>query len=254
VRFLRAFTRLQWVTALALFGIVLALVPLGLDAIGYKLGPQQGYAILSVAGVLFVAAVVVFFWPVVRAAWSWLRRDEVLRKVENERGDLRAQLQEIKTKPRDGTGATPEPTIELGETTPLFLLPGKIVPMDDAERRPVFLPQYVTQAGEDVRSKWIKEGRTLTIRGMEFEDCDIYGPVVLVLAEGSFSDTFQKCEWEEEWGEAFWPHSKRGRYVGAIGVQDSTFRRCKFTGVAVVVEPEEYGRLYRRFTGDLDGP
>ena len=104
MRFLRALTRLQWATALALFGIVLALVPLGLDAIGYKLGPQQGYAVLAVAGVLFVAAVVVCFWPVARAAWAWLRRDTQrdqlaarARTLEHERDNLHEQIANLQS-------------------------------------------------------------------------------------------------------------------------------------------------------------
>lgn len=82
-----------------------------------------------------------------------------------------------------------------------------------------------------------------------FENCDIYGPVVFVLAEGSVEDTFHKCDWEEEW-RAFWPATKRGRYVGVIGLENCTFRRCNFRGAAFVVKPDEYRRLYRRFTGD----
>jgi hypothetical protein len=88
--------------ALALFGIVLALVPLGLDAIGYRLSTQQGYAILAIAGILFVAGVVVCFWPVVRAAWAWLRRDTQrdqlaarARTLEHERDDLQGQIAKL---------------------------------------------------------------------------------------------------------------------------------------------------------------
>jgi hypothetical protein len=43
--------------------------------------------------------------------------------------------------------------------------------------------------------------------------------------------------------------TKRGRYVGAIALKNCRFRRCNFKGVAFVVEPNEYERLYRRFTG-----
>jgi hypothetical protein len=132
----------------------------------------------------------------------------------------------------------------LGDTAPLFLFEGsKFVPEDDAERRPMFFPALLKQwAG----ALWpaVEAGRTFVARKTVFENCDIYGPVVFVLAEGSVEDTFHKCEWEEEW-KAFWPATKHGRYVGVIALKNCTFRRCTFTGVAVVIKPDEY----RRFTG-----
>lgn len=80
------------VSALTLLGIVLALLPLGLEAIGYELGPKQGYAILIVAGVLAVAAFVVLIWPWIKAAWSWLRRDSELQDALAAREQLADKL------------------------------------------------------------------------------------------------------------------------------------------------------------------
>jgi len=64
------------------FGVALGLMPLGLEAIGYKLGPEQGYAILAATVLLVIAGIVVFLWPLIHGVWSWLRRDKALRKVE----------------------------------------------------------------------------------------------------------------------------------------------------------------------------
>lgn len=80
-----------------------------LEAVGYELGPQQGYGILGSAALLVVAAVVVLFWPLIRSAWSWLRRGtelhepqiaqeqtvEKARKIEQERDELRTENEEL---------------------------------------------------------------------------------------------------------------------------------------------------------------
>jgi hypothetical protein len=147
-----------------------------------------------------------------------------------------------------------EVIIDLGDTTRLFLMDGaRFVPGDNSERRTIFLPALIDKWAGPVSSA-VESGRTFVAHGAEFDNCDIYGPAVFVLKEGSVEDTFHKCEWEEEW-KAFWPATKRGRYVGVIGLKNCTFRRCKFTGVAFVVKPDEYRRLYRRFTGDdFNGP
>jgi hypothetical protein len=139
-------------------------------------------------------------------------------------------------------------TIELGDTAPLFLMDGtRFVPEDDSERRALFLPALI-QPWAGALQPAVEDGRTFVARGTEFDDCDVYGPGVFVLAEGSVEDTFHKCDWEEEW-HAFWPATKRGRYVGAIALANCRFRRCNFKGVAFVVRLDEYKRLYRRFTG-----
>jgi hypothetical protein len=136
----------------------------------------------------------------------------------------------------------------LGDTAPLFLMDGtRFVPEDDSERRPLFLPALIQQWAGALQPA-VQDGRTFVARKTEFDDCDIYGPGGFVVAEGSVEETFHKCDWEEEW-QAFWPATKRGRYVGAIALKNCRFRRCNFKGVAFVVEPNEYERLYRRFTG-----
>ena len=79
-------------SALTLFGIALALMPLGLEAIGYELSHKQGYAILGLTALFVIAGIVAFFWPWIRGAWSWLRRDDALRKAERERDEARSTL------------------------------------------------------------------------------------------------------------------------------------------------------------------
>lgn len=149
----------------------------------------------------------------------------------------------------DSQSALQEDTIDLGDTARLFLTDGaRFVPDDDSERSTIFLPALLDHWAGPLSSA-VEAGRTFVARKTEFEDCDIYGPGVLVLAEGTFRDTFHKCDWEEEW-EAFWPATKRGRYVGIIALENCTFRRCNFKGVAFVVKSDEYRHLYRRFTGE----
>jgi flagellar basal body-associated protein FliL len=77
------------------FGVALGLMPLGLEAISYKLGLEQGYAILAATVLLVIAGIVVFLWPLIHGVWSWLRRDKALRKVEKERDEARATLKTL---------------------------------------------------------------------------------------------------------------------------------------------------------------
>ena len=164
-------------------------------------------------------------------------------RLESE--DVPSQPTPADTDPRQSQ----EVAIDLGDTTNLFLMDGsRFVPEDDSERRTIFLPALLKHWAEP-RSLAVEAGRTFVARWAEFDNCDIYGPGVFVLVEGSVEGTFHKCDWEEEW-QAFWPATKRGRYVGAIALENCIFRRCNFTGVAFVVKPDEYRRIYRRFTGD----
>jgi F0F1-type ATP synthase membrane subunit b/b' len=82
-------------SALAVFGIALALMPIGLEAIGYQVSHRQGYAILGLTALLIAAGVVVFFWPWIRGAWLWLRRDAALRRAEAERDEARSTLKTL---------------------------------------------------------------------------------------------------------------------------------------------------------------
>jgi hypothetical protein len=139
--------------------------------------------------------------------------------------------------------------IELGDTARLFLTEGsRFVPDDGSQRRAIFLPALLEHWAGPLSSA-VEAGRTFVAHRTEFDDCDIFGPGVFVLAEGSVEDTFHKCDWEEEW-KAFWPATKPGQYVGVVALEKCIFRRCNFIGVAFVVKPDDYKRLYRRFTGD----
>jgi hypothetical protein len=140
-------------------------------------------------------------------------------------------------------------SIELGDTSRLFLTDGsRFVPDDDSERRTIFLPALLEHWAGPLSSA-VEAGKTFVATGTEFDNCDIYGPGVFVLAEGSVEDTFHKCDWEEEW-RAFWPATKPAHYVGVIALKNCKFGQCSFKGVSFVVKPDEYRRLYRRFTGD----
>jgi hypothetical protein len=121
-------------------------------------------------------------------------------------------------------------------------------PDDGEERRSIFFSDLMMNWAWPLKSA-VKAGRTFVAEGTQFENCDFYGPGVFVLAEGTFDETFHKCEFEENW-KAFWPATKPDRYVGAVALKNCKFRRCNFTGVAVVVKPDEYRRIYRRFRGD----
>ena len=95
MRFIRALTRLKAGVALLLLGVPLALLPIGLSAVGYKVSPVQGYAILVLAGLFAVAAIVVLFWPWTWGAWLWIRREAEFQEVQEALRRLDARLGEI---------------------------------------------------------------------------------------------------------------------------------------------------------------
>ncbi len=125
-----------------------------------------------------------------------------------------------------------------------YLMPSlRYASPNDSERIPIHLAGLIQGREETFgNERALRDGRTLVIKESTFEDCDIYGPAVLVLAKGSVEETFVNCEWGEG-RQAFWAFSKRGRYVGVIAVENCTFKRCNFFGIGVVVKPEEYRRL-----------
>lgn len=71
-------------TALALGGIAFGVIPPGLEAVGYPLGPTGGYILLGLAALCGIGAMGAF-WPLLSAAWLWLRREAELQRLNTER-------------------------------------------------------------------------------------------------------------------------------------------------------------------------
>jgi hypothetical protein len=247
----------------------------GWEARGVVLTPAQGTTLLWLAAACFVVGIGLIAWAWLGWVWAQAKRlwpFALARTVRHLRSELREarnrneQLDQLNQN-LEAEGETVsnalqlekrenaalklqhQRPIELGDTARLFLTDGaRFVPDDDAERRTIFLPALLEHWAGPLSSA-VESGKTFVATETEFDKCDIYGPGVLVLADGSFEDTFHKCDWEEEW-QAFWPATKPGRYVGAIALRNCKFKWCTFKGVSFVVKPDEYRRLYRRFTGD----
>lgn len=84
-------------------------------------------------------------------------------------------------------------------------------------------PQSVRLALEvDERSK---------ISGRHFEDVDVFGPAVCVLVGGK--GELDQCEFDAPAPKVFWEIPERD-LVGLVRLQDCTFTRCRFHGVAFV--------------------
>jgi cell division protein FtsB len=112
-------------SALAVFGIALALMPIGLEAIGYQVSHRQGYAILALTALLIAAGIVVFFWPWIRGAWSWLRRDAQrdqlaarARTLELERDELKQRNEELIAESENRSDSIPDTLAEWEEIAP----------------------------------------------------------------------------------------------------------------------------------------
>ncbi len=95
MRILRVLVRGKGGPALAVVGIALAFLPMGLEAVGYNLSPQQGYGVLVAAGLLIWIALLVFVWPWISEAWLWIRRDAQIREAQEAQQRLREKLHEV---------------------------------------------------------------------------------------------------------------------------------------------------------------
>jgi hypothetical protein len=76
--------------------------------------------------------------------------------------------------------------------------------------------------------------RRAIIKGKTFEDCDIHGPAVAAVLNGT---DFIDCTFAEggDHSSLVWlPDPSRGSYVGAIGLEECIFRRCNFRDVGLL--------------------
>lgn len=249
MRILRSLTRLQLGLALAFLSVALALLPLGLSARNYELGPKQGYGILVLTALFALGAVIVLFWPWLTQAWSWLRRDVELHEAQEAQARLRERLREAEEEheeskqDRDALQAENEKLItELsgliapsGGTATYPLLKRDELSETRFTRRTIHIADF---AREVAGLNW----KDAVINDRVFEDCHIVGPAVLVPMNtgrvGGF--TFVDCRWDES-TTAFWVPAENieQALTGIVGLEDSVFRECRFTRVGVLMSVEE---------------
>jgi len=73
------------------------------------------------------------------------------------------------------------------------------------------------------------------IMGRTFEDCTIYGPAVLAPLQGV---SFEHDTFEGDPKALFWEIPEgRVHVLGAIGLVNCTFHRCKFRGIGFAGTP-----------------
>jgi hypothetical protein len=77
--------------------------------------------------------------------------------------------------------------------------------------------------------------------GFVFEGCDIIGPAVLAILNNV---TITYNQFDGDLGAIIWevPIS-RERVIGAIGVQNCTFNRCRFIRIGLAGPPEFISKL-----------
>jgi len=74
-------------------------------------------------------------------------------------------------------------------------------------------------------------GEDTFITGKTFEDCTIYGPAVLVPIDRT---TMDQIALDGPLDAIFWEVPEdRMMIIGAVGLIDCTFRRCKFHGLGI---------------------
>ena len=197
----------------------------GLEARGVELTPAQGNILLVLAAISFVAGIGLFLWSLAGRLWRSIKRlwpfalartARQIRTRLREAADRNEQLDQLnqnleaqcetvsnalQLEKRENAALKlqHQRPIELGDTARLFLTDGaRFEPNDESFRRTIFLPALLEHWARPLSSA-VEAGKTFVATETEFYKCDIHGPGVLVLAEGSFEDTFHKCDWEEEW-------------------------------------------------------
>jgi hypothetical protein len=272
-----------------LFGIALALMPLGLEAIGYELSRKQGYALLGLTALFVVAAIVIFFWPWVRGAWSWLRRDNMLREVERERDEARATLGTLEQRLEEfGLKLTGDLDKQIAKTKELTneLRSDRLEEelreakqenkrlqdqIEDAAKEVGLPPSVATERRIANCDFHIYEllrlaGEGFIIEGKDFENCTIRGPGVISTFEdvrppekrtddnsslGSAFDTHSlSVEGEPESVLHEVPWDSEGA-SGVIHLVGCTYRRVTFKDIGIAGSPAEikFWRENVRFRG-----
>jgi hypothetical protein len=87
-----------------------------------------------------------------------------------------------------------------------------------------------------------------TLQDLEFSNCRIIGPAVLVLLDNV---TIAHCSWDAPGFDAiYWEvPPERGFVVGAVGVARCTFSNCRFEQVGIAGPAALRGQLERGFSG-----
>ena len=86
--------------------------------------------------------------------------------------------------------------------------------------------------GEVIRIALVA-GDAAAVRDKEFADCDVHGPAVLFLGEGT---AIESCGWDGDFDAIVWELSaNRQRIIGAIHVENSSFVGCRFRNVGIAV-------------------
>lgn len=92
-------------------------------------------------------------------------------------------------------------------------------------------PIFRRKSPKEIRLADLVSTDDWTVSGHKFENCDIWGPAVLVLLRDV---EISNCTWKGTPDSLFWELSPgRKSFTGAIGVRDMAFRRCRFHGVGL---------------------
>jgi hypothetical protein len=82
------------------------------------------------------------------------------------------------------------------------------------------------------------------VRDMEFEDCTVRGPAVLVPLRGV---EIGDCRFDADLERLFWTTSPGEPPAGGIGLENCIFRTCRFEKVGLGGTPESIRQLIKGF-------
>lgn len=214
-------------------GVAVLIFNLGWDMVGYQ-NPELGYVLWAVAAFLLLVPAVYWIVNVMRECnelKQQLEESERKRKEsETQNGRLTERLQQTATE-RDQLRVENEHLEErraaLQEDREIF---------EEAVRRSVLPDPSATYFKDEAIHIFDLARRRTIAKGKTFEDCDIYGPAVVAVMEGT---DFDDCHFAEagDMSSLVWePSVNRSDHIGVVGLAGCIFRRCNFVRVGLLTK------------------
>jgi hypothetical protein len=79
---------------------------------------------------------------------------------------------------------------------------------------------------------------------LTFENCTIHGPAVIIPLDGT---QIRECGFDADEEATVWEIGNRTHVVGAIGLRNCIFVRCRVFDIGLAVRPQERENILRGF-------
>ena len=116
---------------------------------------------------------------------------------------------------------------------------------DLASRKHEYVPDTYIRGRITYLIDLLVPGAQPIISGRTIEDCEIRGPAMIALLGGT---TITSGTFDGDIGSLFVEVVDKRYILGAIGLQDCVFRRCRFVAIGIIGTREQFEMLKQAFT------